>query len=183
MDPFALMRDMLSFDPLFGGELGVGPELSFVPRTNVRERADAYEITADVPGVQLDDIEITCAGNTLTIGGEVRDEDRQEGERYHSWERVYGRFSRSFTLPEGADAEKVSASMDNGVLRVTIPKRASVQPKRIPVSASQAGERQESARRQSSQQAGQSSQQAEQSSQQAGQHAQERQVAVEKKAA
>jgi HSP20 family protein len=162
LDPFGLMSEMMRFDPFAGLEQGMAPAMAFMPRTDVREKADAYEITVELPGVKQKDIEISCAGNTLTISGEIQDEERDEGDRFHAWERVYGRFTRSFTLPEGADIDKVKAELRDGVLHVMIPKKADVQPKRIPVEASKGREEQE---------------------QQAGQQPQERQVKIEKKAA
>ena len=133
-DPFNMMRELLRWDPFNDVESLGGPELAFIPRVNIQEKADAYEIAVELPGVQPDDIEIAISGNRLTISGE-RMEERTEGERYHAYERVYGRFSRTFMLPDGVDTDKVRAELRDGVLYVSIPKQAGAQAKRIPVEA------------------------------------------------
>lgn len=92
-------------------------------------------------GVRDEDLEISLTGNRLTVSGKREEEHRQEDERYYAYERSYGSFSRSFTLPEGGDVEHAQADMSNGVLTVTIPKKPEVQPKTIEVNKLQAGEK------------------------------------------
>jgi HSP20 family protein len=143
-DPLSMMREMLRFDPFSDWEPLAGPELSFIPRTNLRETGDAYVISMDLPGVKEDNIEISFSGNRLTISGEIQDERRDENDRYHAFERIYGRFSRSFMLPDGVDPDKIKAELREGVLQVTIPKQPGVQAKRIPVEVSKGtGEQQQ----------------------------------------
>lgn len=72
-------------------------------------------------------------GNRLTIAGQRHEEQREEGERYYTYERSYGSFSRSFTLPEGIDSENVQGELKDGVLTVSVSKKPEVQPKRIPL--------------------------------------------------
>jgi HSP20 family protein len=107
-EPFGLLREMLRWDPFADLEPFAGPEVAFVPRVNLRETADSYEISMDVPGIRQEQIEISVTGNRLTVSGELQEEQRDEGDRYYAFERSYGRFSRSFTLPEGADLDKIN---------------------------------------------------------------------------
>ena len=131
-DPFRMMREMLRWDPfreLEGGAPAIARD--FVPSFEVRETKDAFVISADLPGVREEDLEISVAGNRLTVTGRREEEQRQEGDQYYTYERAYGSFTRSFTLPEGADAEHVNADLKNGILTATIPKRPEVQPKKV----------------------------------------------------
>ena len=108
----------------------------WTPAVDIREEADRFVISADVPGVDPADIEVTMEKGVLTIRGERTASDQKEGENgYRRVERLHGTFYRRFSLPETADAEGVSASGKNGVLEVSIPKRAAEQPKRIQVAA------------------------------------------------
>ncbi len=136
-DPFSLLREMMRWDPLGEIESASGPGLSFLPRAEIREKEDSYQISVEVPGVKEHDIEVSCAGNRLTISGKTEEETRDEGDRFIAYERSYGRFSRSFTLPEGADIDNVKAALRDGLLHVTVPKKPGVQAKRIPVEGTQ----------------------------------------------
>ena len=107
----------------------------WTPSVDVREDSGRFVITADIPGVEPKDIEVTMENGVLTIKGERKLETRDEGDSgYRRVERAYGSFYRRFTLPDTADAEAISASGKHGVLEVVIPKRAAVQPKRIAIS-------------------------------------------------
>ncbi|HEY6563668.1 MAG TPA: Hsp20/alpha crystallin family protein [Pirellulaceae bacterium] len=109
---------------------------SFAPRTNVAETDQHYEISLDLPGMKADDFQIEMHEGRLSISGERAKEDVENGKTYHRIERVYGKFRRSFTLGQDVDAESVSADYHDGVLRVTVPKTAKAQPKRISVKVS-----------------------------------------------
>lgn len=139
-DPFEMMREMLSggFEPF--RELARGPEgmLGFTPSFDVKETKDTYVFKADLPGLKENDIDISVTGNRLTISGKREEETRDESERYYAYERSYGTFSRSFTLPEGVDPNNVHADLKDGVLTVLVPKKPEVQPRRIEVKASSA---------------------------------------------
>lgn len=76
---------------------------------------------------------MTVTGNRLTVSGKREAEKEDKGERYYSYERSYGSFTRSFTLPEGADTDKLRASLEKGVLAITVPKKPEVQAKKIAV--------------------------------------------------
>ena len=96
--------------------------VSFVPAVNTREGEDAYYIEIDLPGIKKEDIEITTEDNTLTISGERKYKDEVKEEDYYKVESRYGKFSRSFTLPEKVDVENIHAENEDGVLEVVIPK-------------------------------------------------------------
>ena len=86
-----------------------GAIASFVPRVNTREGEDAYYVEIDLPGIKKEDIEITTEDNVLTISGERKMKDEVKEEDYYKVESAYGKFSRSFTLPEKADVENIHA--------------------------------------------------------------------------
>jgi HSP20 family protein len=132
-DPFELMRDLMRWEPY--GELGSmgSRELAFVPSFEVKETKDAYVFKADLPGIREEDLDLSLTGNRLTVSGRREEEKREEDERYFTFERSYGSFSRSFTLPEGVDVEHANAELRDGVLTVSLPKRPEVKPKRIEV--------------------------------------------------
>jgi HSP20 family protein len=121
-DPFALARELFALEK---------PE--FAPAFNVKENENAYLIEADLPGVKDEDVEITFDRNRLTIAGTRNAEAKTEGDNYHLYERRYGSFSRSFTLPQSANADAVEAKLDAGVLTVTVPKKAETKARKIPI--------------------------------------------------
>jgi HSP20 family protein len=131
-DPFRIMDALLGGEAFPSFDNWTGPR-GFAPTFEVRETKDSYVFKADVPGIPEKDIAIHLTGNMLAISGERRQEDVKEGERYFAVERGYGQFSRSFALPEGADAEHVTADVKEGVLTVNVPKKPEVQPRRITV--------------------------------------------------
>ena len=105
------------------------------PSVDIRELEDQYTITVDLPGVALDDIDVTVEKNVLSISGERKTRESQEEQGYVRFERHDGAFSRQFTLPDNVDSEGVSASSNNGVLVVSIPKAAQAQPRKISIAA------------------------------------------------
>lgn len=94
----------------------------FTPVVNTREGEFAYHVDADLPGVKKDDIKINVKGNMITISGERKYKKEINEKDYHRVETSFGKFERSFTLPEGADIENITASNEDGVLEVVIPK-------------------------------------------------------------
>lgn len=101
---------------------------------DVVEMEDEIRVLAELPGVGLDDLELTLEANVLTISGEKKKEyEERERARYHLFERRWGRFSRSFVLPREVEREQVSASFENGVLTVRIPKREEARRRRIEI--------------------------------------------------
>ena len=135
-DPWRSMRALLSWDPF--REMAPFPAfeeraIAFSPAFDVKETKDAYEFKADVPGVHERDLEVTMTGNRLTVSGKREAEKEDRTDRYYTYERNYGSFTRSFTLPEGADVDRLNASLEKGVLAITVPKHPEVQPKKIAV--------------------------------------------------
>lgn len=132
-DPFEMMRDLMRWDPFAEvGPLGAR-EGTFTPAFEVKESNDSYLFKADLPGIKEEDLDISLTGSRLTVSGKREEERREEDERYYAYERSYGSFSRSFTLPEGVDPEHAEADLSGGVLTVSIPKRPEVKPKKIEV--------------------------------------------------
>lgn len=84
-----------------------------------------------MPGVKESDLELSLTGNRLTISGKREEEKKEQDERWYAYERSYGSFSRTFTLPQGVDSERVGAELKDGVLRVSIPKKPEMKPKKI----------------------------------------------------
>ena len=113
-DPFEMMRDLMTWDPF--RELGTvtGRTLAFVPTFEVKETKDGYLSKADPPGVKEKDLDISLTANRLTVSGRREEEEKREEERYFCYERSYGTFSRSFTLPEGVDSDSVHAELKEG---------------------------------------------------------------------
>ena len=94
----------------------------FTPVVNTREGEFAYHIDADLPGVKKEDINISVKGNMITISGERKSKKEVKEEDYHRIETSFGKFERRFTVPDGADVENITASNEDGVLEVVIPK-------------------------------------------------------------
>lgn len=107
---------------------------NWMPAVDIKEEDGRFVIAADVPGVDPQDIDVTMENGMLTIKGERKLETTDENDQgYRRVERLHGTFYRRFSLPDSADAEKISATGRHGVLEVEIPKKATVQPKRIEV--------------------------------------------------
>jgi HSP20 family protein len=139
LGPLRVMRRLLGLDPfqeMAPFQTFEQGTFAFVPAFEVKETPDAYEFRADVPGVAEGDIEVTVTGNRLTISGKREAETVNQSDKYFATERTYGTFVRSFTLPEGVNAEEVQATLTSGVLSVTVPKRPETQPKKIAVKPS-----------------------------------------------
>lgn len=133
-DPWHTMRALLAWNPF--RELGPGfaqhePEMS--PDFDVKETKEAYLFKADVPGIKENELEVTTTGNRLTVAGKRDEEKEEKADRYYTYERHYGTFSRTFRLPEGANVDDLRASLEHGVLTVTVPKRPEVQPRKVEV--------------------------------------------------
>lgn len=116
-----------------GEETSAIATADWVPAVDIKETEDAFEITVDIPGVDPKDIDVHMEKGMLTIKGERESEKKEEKEGYKRVERKWGSFYRRFSLPDSADAEKISAKCNNGVLDITIPKQEKVQPRKISV--------------------------------------------------
>lgn len=115
-----------------GADSGIG---TWRPVSDVCETADSVIVSCELPGIDRDQIDIKLSGGVLTVSGERKVDKGSEREQYHRIERAYGPFVRDFTLPASVDAERISASYQNGVLAVTLPKRPESRPRRISVGA------------------------------------------------
>lgn len=98
------------------------------------ETAEMVTVSAEIPGVDPKDVDISITGNTLTIKGEKKREKEERGKQYHRVERSYGNFARTVDIPSLIDAENVTAEYKNGVLKITIPKSEKARPKQIQIS-------------------------------------------------
>lgn len=108
----------------------------WTPAVDIREENDRFVLDADIPGISPEDIEITMEGGVLTLRGQRHTAADREASGYRRVERVSGSFYRRFTLPDTADSEAIEARFNQGVLEVSIPKLAKVQPRRIDVKVS-----------------------------------------------
>lgn len=106
---------------------------TWAPSVDIYETENALILTAEVPGVDENDIEIKIEDNTLSLKGERKFEKESKEENYHRIERSYGSFYRSFTIPRQIDQDKIKAEHDNGVLRITMPKKPESKPKSVKV--------------------------------------------------
>lgn len=138
-DPFEMMREMMQLTP-FGETpaLREGGMAEFMPAFEVRETEDAYLIRGDLPGIKEEDLDISVSGNTLSISGHRDEEERKENDRFHAYERRFGSFQRSFTLPDAADTEHVRADLDSGVLTVSLPRRAEMKQRKVEINKKRA---------------------------------------------
>ena len=130
---FGLHREI---DRLFSGfAQGIGPggAQSIIPNIEISETDKAIEISAEMPGLERKDVDISIEDDTLTIRGEKRVEENQKDKNVQHSERSYGVFLRVLQMPPGIDSASVQATMANGVLKLTIPKPAKPEPKMFEV--------------------------------------------------
>lgn len=123
------MNKML--DNFFGREAYYG--MGWSPSIDIAENDDEIIIKAEIPGIDPKDIDISIAGDTLTIKGEKKEEKENKGKHYHRVERSYGSFTRTIDLPAPVMTDKVKAEDHNGVLEITLPKMEKAKAKRITV--------------------------------------------------
>ena len=105
----------------------------WAPRVDLSETEDAYLIHLDLPGLKKDEVEINVHDGTLSVSGERRQEETEEGRAFVRVERSYGRFYRSFSLPQTINAEGIEATFEDGVLTVHVPKAEELKPRRIDI--------------------------------------------------
>lgn len=106
------------------------------PALNLWVGSDNQVISAELPGIQIDDLDINVLGQTLTISGERKPESALEGAEMHRQERPFGKFSRSIKLPYPVEAGKVQATLEKGVLTINLPRAEADKPRKIAVKAS-----------------------------------------------
>ncbi len=139
------MNDLTLFNDLFDNLVGdnyVLPTFAYkkqVPKVDVKETDKNYTLEMDVPGKTDKDVEIELNNNVLTISStkssekEEKKDDKKANEKWHLRERTWTQFSRSFSLPDDVDEEKISASVKNGMLTVTMPRKEAVAAKKIEI--------------------------------------------------
>lgn len=115
-----LWKRFFDADPGLPATRGEG--FSFVPVVNVKETEEAVEVTAEVPGLKPEEIEVSLTGDVLTLKGEKKEEREEDQGSYHVVERRFGSFQRSFRLPMEVERDKLTAKHKDGVLTVVLPK-------------------------------------------------------------
>jgi HSP20 family protein len=135
-EPFRLMREMLGWDPF----REIAPLLpagipAYSPAFDVKETKDAFVFKADLPGIKEADVEITITGNRLTVAGKRETEKEEKEDTYYAYERSYGSFTRTFTLPDQVDTAHIKAELKSGELMIAVPKTAAAVAKKILIAA------------------------------------------------
>ena len=116
-------RATFDVEPFWRRELSWGG----TPAVDIVEKDNAFEITADLPGLDEKNVEVKLSDGSLTIKGEKREEKEEKKKDYYLHERHFGSFERSFRVPEGVDSDKIEAKFNKGVLTVTLPKKPEAQ--------------------------------------------------------
>jgi HSP20 family protein len=132
-DPFRIMRQMMRWDPF---RLAMLPQLErdlWMPHFEVRENGSSIKIFADVPGIRREDLDLSITGNRLVVTGRREAAERHKDESIHTWERQFGEFTRTFTLPDNVDLDHVTSELRDGVLTVVLPMRAGSPTRKIQV--------------------------------------------------
>jgi HSP20 family protein len=142
-DPFRELEEMsdrlnrMITRPGAGPSTAQGKEVMTVadwaPTVDISETEAEYAIKAELPEVKKEDVKVTVEDGVLTLQGERKQEKEEKGKKYHRIERSYGRFVRSFTLPDSVDESKVKAEYTDGVLHLHLPKSEKAKPKQIDV--------------------------------------------------
>lgn len=130
---FSRYRPLSSRMPSIANDGESGMQFDWRPVADISESKGEYLIKAELPEVDRKDVHVSVDGGTVTIRGERKMDKEEEDATQHRVESYYGSFSRSFTLPDNVDAEKISAETKNGVLKVHLPKSKEAQPKSIEV--------------------------------------------------
>ena len=142
-DPFRELRSLQDeMTRLFTGVMpasGNREEMahgSWIPSVDIYEDKERLILEADLPGMTRDDFELSVENNVITLRGERKFEKKTDGENYHRVERSYGAFTRSFTLPQTVTADGATADFENGILRVSLPKREETKARKIEITGS-----------------------------------------------
>lgn len=123
-DRFSKGFGLPSFEPFWAADVDVDLP---APAVDVVEDAKAYTVTAELPGMEDKDVNVTVSGGMLVIKGEKKQEKEEKNKNYYLSERSYGSFQRSFALPDSVDQDKIAANFAKGVLTVTLPKNTEAQ--------------------------------------------------------
>jgi HSP20 family protein len=125
------------FGTLPGSDIGGALTSAWLPPVDVFEDQNSVKIVAEIPGVDFDDLTVSIENNVLTLRGEKRQMREDTANRVHRYERSYGIFERSFVLPATVDPEQIEATVDNGVLTITVPKAEKARPRQIEIRGGQ----------------------------------------------
>lgn len=129
-----LRREMEDFWGNLAGEREFMPMRGeWIPAVDVSETKDALVVKAEIPGMESKDIDISLCGDLLTIKGEKKQKTEEKKENYHRIETHYGAFARTIRVPVSVDSNKIEASYDKGVLKITLPKKEEVKAKQIEI--------------------------------------------------
>jgi HSP20 family protein len=130
------MREMLRWDPFREiAPLWPAEVSGYTPAFEVKETKEAFVFKADVPGVYEKDLEVAVAGNRMTVSGKREAEKEEKENTYYAFERSFGSFTRTFTLPDAADLAHVRAELKSGELTIVVPKTAAAMARKIPIAA------------------------------------------------
>jgi len=137
-DPWnSLMRLQNQINALFDGDLFPASDglfdRTFSPAIDVVENPEEYVVTCELPGLTEKDIEVQVANNVLTIKGEKKEEKADDDKKWYRKESWYGSFQRTIPMPSGINSEKITAELENGILRLTLPKLEEAKQKQISV--------------------------------------------------
>lgn len=130
----ALQREMnRMFDSFFSEADENSMESTWYPSVDIKETGDHIEVYAELPGMKKEDINLSVRDNVLHISGDKKRREEEKDANFHRVERIYGTFSRSFTLPARVDMSKVNAVFKDGVLHLTLPKAEEEKPRQIEI--------------------------------------------------
>ena len=139
-NPMRVMRELMRWDPFremapMLPSFAAFERMEWNPSFDVTENSDSYVFKADVPGVKKEDLEISTTGNRIQIAGKRDTSHEEKTDTVYTYERQYGSFCRTFTLPDGTDIEHAKSELKEGVLTLVIPKLATAQAKKIAISS------------------------------------------------
>ena len=130
----SLQREMnRMFDSFFQDADESAPMSTWYPSVDIKETPDMIDVYAELPGLTKNDIKISIRDNVLSLSGEKQRKEAEDDANYHRMERIYGTFTRSFTLPAKVQVDKVNAAFNDGVLHLTLPKAEEEKPRQIQI--------------------------------------------------
>ena len=128
-----LRRDLSQFFTTQGGQVGLDSPAGVYPFLNVTQDQDNFYIRSEVPGMTLDELDVSVTGRNVTVSGERKIPSEDQQVRYHRREREAGKFRRQFNLPTDVESDKVEAKYRHGMLMIVLPKAESAKPRKISI--------------------------------------------------
>ena len=129
-EPFGMLKE---FEGELGGLMSSRFAAPLAPKTDIAETDGGFEIALEVPGIDSKDLSLEVKDNVLTVSGERKVEEKEEGKNFVKVERSHGKFSRAFRLPDNTDEKRIKADCKNGVLTVSVPKAETGEPKSLKI--------------------------------------------------